>query len=121
MLSEINFQIEFDALDFRDEAEFFLLIYNNEGTCIQSTFQEDSISLMKIQKQSGTVNLKITNTLIPGKYHISVGCFDRKRNFLDWIEFCEDFEVDGVYDDNRIYRKRLGATLINDSSWSLEK
>jgi lipopolysaccharide transport system ATP-binding protein len=121
MLSEINFQIYFDAIDFRGEAEFYLLIYNNEGTCIQSTFQEDSFSFIKIEEQLGSVNLKIVNTLIPGKYIISVGCFDKRRNFLDWIEFCEGFEVDGVYSDNRIYRKRLGETLINNSEWSLEK
>jgi lipopolysaccharide transport system ATP-binding protein len=121
MLSEINFQIDFDAYNFRDDAEFFLLIYNNEGNCIQGTFQEDSFTLLKIRQQYGRVNLKMTNTLIPGKYLISVGCFDKRRNFLDWIEYCEGFEVEGIYDDNRIYRKRLGATLVNDSIWSLEK
>jgi lipopolysaccharide transport system ATP-binding protein len=121
MLSEINFQIDFDANNFRDDAEFFLLIYNNEGNCIQGTFQEDSFTLLKIRQQYGRVNLKMTNTLIPGKYLISVGCFDKRRNFLDWIEYCEGFEVEGIYDDNRIYRKRLGATLVNDSIWSLEK
>ncbi len=120
IFSEIIFIIRYNAIDFRNEAEFFLLIYNDEGACIQGSFQEDLKLLMTITQSVGEVELRFINSLIPGKYFVSVGCFDKKRNFLDWVEYCESFEVGSTYDDNRIFRKRLGATLINDPKWGMK-
>jgi lipopolysaccharide transport system ATP-binding protein len=118
MLSTFVISIKYDAFEFRDKCEFFVLIYDSEGNCVQSAFQEDQDMLADITDRLGEIQLKITNNLIPGKYFLSVGCFTKRREFLDWVEFCETFDVDGVYDDNRLYRKRLGNSLAINPEWT---
>ena len=49
--------------------------------------------------------------VIREKYFISAGMFDRSRQFLDWVEFGEMFEIEHAYSDGRLFEPRLGATL----------
>jgi lipopolysaccharide transport system ATP-binding protein len=118
LLTDLHFQIKFTAADFRAECEFFLLIYNNEGVCVQGVFQSDNQQYTNVISNEGVIQLTLTNTLIPGRYFISVGAFDRYRNFLDWVEYCETLEVEPVYQDGRIFQNRLGSTIGNKAVWT---
>jgi lipopolysaccharide transport system ATP-binding protein len=116
--TELRFEIEYKASGFQGECEFFLLIYNNEGICVQGIFQTDEQQYSNVTRENGSVILTLTNILTPGKYFISVGVFDKYRNFLDWVEYCEIMEIEPIYKDGRIFQDRFGITIGNRALWS---
>jgi lipopolysaccharide transport system ATP-binding protein len=114
---ELTFHITYRAQDFKGECEFFVLIYNNEGVCIQGIFQSDIQQYTCVMEEEGNVSLTVDNILTPGKYFISVGVFDRYKNFLDWVEYCENLEIEPIFQDGRIFQERLGLTMGNRVTW----
>ncbi|MDO6434164.1 ABC transporter ATP-binding protein [Flavitalea sp. BT771] len=111
LLSQLIFKIDFEASSFSGDCEFFILIYNDEGVCVQGIFQTDTGQYAAVRSGAGSIKVTLDNNLVPGKYYVSVGAFDRFKSFLDWVELCESFEVQSVYDDGRIFRERLGLSL----------
>jgi lipopolysaccharide transport system ATP-binding protein len=53
----------------------------------------------------------MTASFHPGKHYLSVGFFDKDRDFIEWVELCESFDVDSFYADGRIFQPRLGSTI----------
>jgi len=111
LLSTLKFRIDFKTISFSGDCEFFVLIYNDEGVCVQGLFQLDTSAHTPIDAETGSIEVTLDNNLVPGKYYVSAGAFDRFKSFLDWVELCESFEVQSVFDDGRIFRERLGLTL----------
>lgn len=99
--------------------EFFILISNTEGEFVTSFFQTDENVFTNPNELTGTKYLTTKCTLSPGRYYISAGIFDHKRNFIDWVEYAESIIVEELYNDNRIFKKRLGLTT-GFGSWSNE-
>lgn len=121
LMSLIKFEISFMSHNYKGEVEFFVLIYNAEGLCVQGIFQTDTHGYSLIDTDTGRIVLSLYNNLIPGKYFVSVGAFDNFRNFLDWVEYCESFEVEPIFPNERIYQDRLGLSLGNPALWLQEK
>jgi len=117
ILSEIKFEIKYEAKGHKGECEFFILIYSNDGICLQGIFQSDVQKYSNITSDQGVVKLTLTNILTPGRYLVSVGAFDRYRNFLDWVEYCETIEIESLFPDGRLFQDRLGLTLGNQTIW----
>ncbi|HEX8377777.1 MAG TPA: ABC transporter ATP-binding protein [Pedobacter sp.] len=101
------------------DCEFFVLISNSEGIYSYSAFQEDNNQKFKVASGLSHVTFKTNNTLVPDKYFISAGIFDKSRKFIDWVEYAETFEVESLYSNQSIYKPRLGLTIPN-CVWSYE-
>ena len=119
--SDLDFRIQYKVINFRGEVEFFLLIFDAFGECVQGIFQADNDEYLRINEEEGTLTLRIPNNLIPGKYLVSVGCFDKYRNFLDWVEHCEQFEIDVLYGNDRLFQPRLGRMMSKKAEWISEQ
>jgi lipopolysaccharide transport system ATP-binding protein len=52
------------------------------------------------------------NPFLPGRYLVSAGIFDRSRQFLDWVEFAEGFQVESGFVDGHAFDGRLGRISI---------
>ncbi len=113
----LTITIEYESDNFAGLAEFFLLFYNDQGDCIQGIFQEDENQYTEVVNGKNRIKVTLTNNFIPGTYIVSAGCFDRFRNFLDWVEHAERFEIDVLYSDNRVYKPRNGLLMSNKVSW----
>ena len=105
---ELDFTVKPDA----GPLEFFLLIYGEDGECLASSFQRDTGDFHQPSGPAGTVNVAFKNTFLPGRYLVSAGIFDRSRQFLDWVEFAEGFQVEPGFVDGRAFDGRLGRVSI---------
>ncbi|SDS63704.1 ABC transporter ATP-binding protein [Opitutus sp. GAS368] len=105
---EIDFAVKPDA----GPLEFFLLIYGEDGECLASSFQRDTVDFHQPASGTGTVSVAFKNMFLPGRYLVSAGIFDRSRQFLDWVEFAEGFQVESSFADGRAFDNRLGRVSI---------
>ena len=105
---EIDFAVKPDA----GALEFFLLIYSEDGECLASSFQRDTGDFYRPAGAGGTIAVSFKNTFLPGRYLVSAGVFDRSRQFLDWVEFAEGFQVESGFADGRAFDNRLGRMSI---------
>ncbi|CAN5895545.1 hypothetical protein BH11BAC4_BH11BAC4_01240 [soil metagenome] len=93
---------------------FFVLIYNDLGDVVWSIFQKDSIYQVSIDQLS--VHVKAENILMPGRYLISAGIFDRSSQFIDWVEKVQVFEVLPVFKGGKPFDSRYGA-VTTKADW----
>lgn len=105
---EIDFEVKPDA----GPLEFFLLIYGEDGECLASSFQRDTGDFHQLTGAGGTVSVGFKNPFLPGRYLVSAGIFDRSRQFLDWVEFAEGFQVESGFVDGHAFDGRLGRISI---------
>jgi lipopolysaccharide transport system ATP-binding protein len=103
-----------------DELDFFVLIYNLEDGQVQiSLFQRDSLSNIQPSSNYGIISVEFINPLMPGKYTISAGIFDKNKCFVDWVEFAESFYVESAFINGIKYDQRLGKISIQ-GTWYAE-
>ncbi len=103
-----------------DELDFFVLIYNLEDGEVQtSLFQRDSLSNIQPLSNYGTISVEFINPLMPGKYTISAGIFDKNKRFVDWVELAESFYVESAFINGNRYDQRLGKISIQ-GTWYAE-
>ena len=100
--------------------ELFVIIYNSEGLPVLSLFQKDNDELIRLQGEDLQISVSFENSLIPGKYFISAGIFDSSRQFVDWVEHVESFEIEHSYIDGRLFEPRLGMT-VQKGAWQIIK
>ena len=112
IFEHIKISLNYIVRELIEQLEFFVLIYSSDGDVEASLFQMDSYSYIKPQSDSGTVVLKFQNCLMPGKYFISAGIFDKSRQFVDWVEQVESFTVESAFNDGRKYDRRLGKMSL---------
>jgi lipopolysaccharide transport system ATP-binding protein len=117
LFTPLIFDLHYEASNFSGDCDFFILIYNIEGACVQGIFQSDQNSRHEVHEKKGELRVTISNNLVPGTYFVSVGAFDNYKNFLDWIEYCEEFEVEPLFEDDRFFRERLGLTMGVGAIW----
>lgn len=103
---KLNYVVE-QNIDF---IEFFVLFYSYDGEVITSFFQRDSGNLTQVKGIDGCVTLSLQNIMCPGNYLVSVGIFDKSRNFVDWVEYAEKLTVESSFLGGRPYDSRLGKT-----------
>jgi lipopolysaccharide transport system ATP-binding protein len=108
----IRIEIDFEIKPDTGPLEFFLLIYGEDGECLASSFQRDTGDFHQPAAATGTITVGFKNPFLPGRYLVSVGIFDRSRQFLDWIEFAEGFQVESGFVDGRAFDNRLGRLSI---------
>jgi lipopolysaccharide transport system ATP-binding protein len=99
--------------------DFFVLIYGDDGECLLSIFQRDSGTRSPSATLNGCVTLSFKTPFAPGRYLVSAGIFDSSRQFLDWVEFGESFQVEAGFADGRNYDNRLGRLSLIPT-WILE-
>jgi lipopolysaccharide transport system ATP-binding protein len=105
---EIDYEVKPDV----GPMEFFLLIHTEDGECLATCFQGDFGPVTNTAGPRGTVTASFKNTLAPGRYLLSAGIFDRSRQFLDWVEFAEGFQVESGFADGRSFDQRLGRFYL---------
>jgi lipopolysaccharide transport system ATP-binding protein len=108
IFENITLAIDFDVKSEIEAAEFFLLIYAEDGECLAATFQRDTSPFARPGVGPGTVKVTFKNTFAPGRYLVSAGLFDSSRQFLDWVELAEGFQVESGFVDGRAFDQRLG-------------
>ncbi len=108
----IRFEMEFEVKPDAGALEFFLLIYGEDGECLASSFQRDTGDFLRPAGANGKISVSFKNPFLPGRYLVSAGIFDRSRQFLDWIEFAEGFQVESGFVDGRAFDSRLGRVSI---------
>jgi len=113
IFEEVKLEIVYQVNVKLDIVEFFVLIYNDNLEPILGFFQKDNDMLTIEAKINGYICLKTKNILMPGRYSISIGIFDKNRQFIDWVEHCEYFIVEDLYFDNRYFAPRLGMQVGN--------
>ena len=118
IFGNISLQISIEIKKEIKEVEFFVIIYNSEGLPILGMFQKDTDELIKISESEHIISVVFENILTPGKYFVSVGMFDSGRQFVDWVEYAETFEVEHSYLDGRIFAPRLGMT-VQKANWGI--
>jgi len=112
IFESIKIDIDFAAKSDAGALEFFLLIYSEDGECLASSFQRDTGDFHRPGGETGTISVAFKNTFLPGRYLVSAGIFDRSRQFLDWVEFAEGFQVESSFVDGRAFDNRLGRISI---------
>jgi lipopolysaccharide transport system ATP-binding protein len=116
LFDRISIKISIEVRDHIKAVEFFVIIYNSEGLPVLGVFQKDNNELTNIEGDALDVSVNFDNSLIPGKYFISAGMFDSSRQFVDWVEHAETFEVEHSYKDGRLFEPRLGMT-VQKATW----
>jgi lipopolysaccharide transport system ATP-binding protein len=103
-----------------DVFEGFVLIHSMEdGEVIANLFQRDTYSCVKVLDETGTFHVSFENSLMPGKYVVSVGMFDATQQFVDWVEYAETFSVEPAFANGRPYDNRVGKFSLS-GSWYAE-
>ncbi len=108
----VKIELTYELKDEFKAIEFFLLIYSEEGECLAAIFQRDRGSLTRPTGLGGSTTLTFKNPFSPGRYLVSAGIFDTNRQFLDWVEFAEHFQVESGFADGRAFDNRLGRLTI---------
>jgi lipopolysaccharide transport system ATP-binding protein len=108
VFESIRLEIDYEAKEGVGPLEFFLLVHSEDGECLASCFQGDFGPATVPSGPRGTVKASFPNPFAPGRYLLSVGIFDRSRQFLDWVEFAEGFHVETGFADGRTFDQRLG-------------
>ena len=94
IFEEVKLRINYVLNEPVNELEFFVLIYSSDGDVVASLFQRDSGQMTKPSSKDTSITVTFKNFLLPGRYVISAGIFDRTRQFLDWVEHVESFIVE---------------------------
>ncbi len=92
--------------------EFFVLLYGDDGECLAASFQRDTSDFLRPSGPAGQVKVRFKNPFAPGRYLVSAGIFDSSRQFLDWVEFAEGFQVESNFADGRAFDNRLGRLSL---------
>ncbi|MFT3782011.1 MAG: ABC transporter ATP-binding protein [Nibricoccus sp.] len=108
----IRITLHFDTSADAGPLEFFILFYTDGGECLAACFQRDTADFHKPAGPAGTVSISFKNPFAPGRYLVSAGIFDSSRQFLDWVEFAEGFQVEASFVDGRAFDNRLGQISI---------
>jgi lipopolysaccharide transport system ATP-binding protein len=112
IFGEMGFEIQYEARAGTGSLEFFILIYAEDGECVAASFQTDSSPRVAANPGGGTISVSFRNPLAPGRYLVSAGIFDAYRQFHDWVEFAESFEVTPGFADGRAFDQRLGRVSL---------
>jgi lipopolysaccharide transport system ATP-binding protein len=118
IFGEMCIEIEFEAKPTAGSMDFFILIYSEDGECIAASFQSDSCPRMEAGSQKRKISVAFKNPFAPGRYLVSAGIFDAYRQFHDWVEFAETFEVTPGFADGRAFDQRLGRISLA-AKWTL--
>jgi lipopolysaccharide transport system ATP-binding protein len=114
----MQIEIQFEAKPSVGSLEFFILIYSDDGECIGASFQTDSCARMEAGAENRKITVAFKNPFAPGRYLVSAGIFDAYRQFHDWVEFAETFEVVPGFADGRAFDQRLGRISLA-ATWTL--
>jgi lipopolysaccharide transport system ATP-binding protein len=117
IFGEMKVEIHYEAKSDVGSLEFFILVYADDGECIAASFQSDGGTRIAAGSQSRMVSVTFKNPFSPGRYLVSAGIFDAYRQFHDWVEFAESFEVASGFADGRAFDQRLGRVSL-EARWS---
>ena len=56
---------------------------------------------------------------MPGRYSFTIGAFDKDLKFLEWIDECQTFEVNGNFLSGKVYDGRWGYVDLK-ATWKLD-
>jgi lipopolysaccharide transport system ATP-binding protein len=118
IFGDMRIDLQFEAKPSAGSLEFFILIYGDDGECVAASFQTDSCPRIEAGAQNRTISVAFKNPFAPGRYMVSAGIFDAYRQFHDWVEFAESFEVLPGFADGRAFDQRLGRISLA-ATWSL--
>ncbi|MCC6691293.1 MAG: ABC transporter ATP-binding protein [Bacteroidia bacterium] len=107
---KIEFVVE--AKEIIPKAEIFVLIYNSEEQPVSSLFQRDSYSDFDIPVGKSNFVVEFNNALAPGTYYLSAGIFNEKKEFVDWVEHCEVFVSNAIFNDGKKFDSRIGMNFL---------
>lgn len=108
----VRVEIEFEAKPSAGNMECFILIYADDGECVAASFQTDSGGRVAAGAGPMKVTAAFKNPFAPGRYLVSAGIFDAYRQFHDWVEFAETFEVVPGFADGKAFDQRLGRISL---------
>jgi len=112
----IRIEIELEAKPEAGGLECFILIYGDDGECVAASFQADSGAKSEPGAGTRVISVEFKNPFAPGMYMVSAGIFDAYRQFHDWVEFAETFEVLPGFSDGKAFDQRLGRISL-DAEW----
>lgn len=118
---QFEIEIFFDILKEENKLEFFILIYSSEGDVILSSFQRDSIDTPIFEFNNlvkGYIKFTSVIPLLPGNYFVSAGAFNENRDFVDWVERAESFNIDANFTNGNPYDHRLGKVVL-EGKWRI--
>lgn len=105
--------------DYEGFAAGWMIIFDSQGLPVISSHQRDTDGFVEIKK--GASIMKLTTQLLgllPGKYYISLGLFDRDMNFLEWIDSAQDFEIEPTFSNGKPFDGRWG--MVNHiAKWEI--
>ena len=117
IFGDVRIEINFERFPSAGSLEFFILIYADDGECVAASFQSDGGEKTPAGSPQGCVSVSFRNPLSPGRYMVSAGIFDAYRQFHDWVEFAESFEVLPGFADGRAFDQRLGRASLT-AKWT---
>jgi len=95
------------------KAQFFVIIYDENGYDILSIFQKDSQELFKTADLKEKISINYINNLRPGIYKISIGIFNEFNEFVDWVDNCFFMRVLNQFNNEEQFDNRLGKVIVN--------
>ncbi|MEL6495020.1 MAG: ABC transporter ATP-binding protein [Cyanobacteria bacterium J06623_7] len=108
IFGDLELALQYRVLELVEGLQFFVLIHSvKTGEVISSSWQKDTGQYVTPQEPKGTVKLKFTNHLLPGKYVISAGMYAGEQ-CVDWVEYAESFVVENAFVDGQKYDRRPG-------------
>jgi lipopolysaccharide transport system ATP-binding protein len=117
IFGEMRIEIHYEAKPGVGSLEFFILVHGEDGECIAASFQSDGGGRVSAGSDGRSVSVSFRNPFAPGRYMVSAGIFDAYRQFHDWVEFAESFEVASGFADGRAFDQRLGRVSL-EAKWT---
>jgi lipopolysaccharide transport system ATP-binding protein len=117
IFGEMRIEIHYEAKAAVGSLEFFILVYADDGECVAASFQTDSGARVAAGAETRSISVSFKNPFAPGRYMVSAGIFDAFRQFHDWVEFAESFEVSSGFADGRAFDQRLGRVSL-EARWT---
>jgi lipopolysaccharide transport system ATP-binding protein len=112
---------DYEVSDSEKDYSFWVIISDNEGRHIVSSFQKDFALIKAPVLGSHKLQADFANLgLLPGRYVISLGIFMHTGlgiEFADWVEYCLTFDISQSFYDGRSFDSRLGL-VDKPATWS---
>lgn len=119
----IKFRVDYTIKDDAKEYSFWLIIFDNDGTPLVSSFQKDNRSLIKADAGKHRIEIEFDMLgLLPGSYTVSIGIFFHDGlaiwNFADWVDHCLTINITEAFEDGRIFDRRWGK-IDRKAQWNV--
>ena len=116
---DIKLSFDLDS-ELEGEVSCWMYVKDSSGTPILNNHQKD-VSTVHLDRGAYKVVVETRGLgLMPGRYTISAGLVDKKKQLIEWVEDCQAFDVSPSFISGAPFDGRLGQVHV-PAEWSVER